>query len=430
MSQTNPDHLLSNGHPASSSLPSHSQPPDRRLPRRTNPSPVRSQDPSDLSRFRSSHQTTSSLSEDPELPRPPRPPSPEGPEANAPPPTEEVTPLRLTAHYSILVLASMVGTLIRLGLEGLASYDGMAIYSLAWAQGAGCGIMGLALARKNEIVAIYPPLYTFFTTGIAGSVTTFSSWMLESYMAFSNFDRYTRGGLHDTVDGMAYSFSTFAISLACIHLGSHISSLARLLPVPSPRSRSLPTSEAKEISSSTHRPPRILRNRRPGQTPWLDILTITTSFLSYLIALLLYFFAPRSWRHRAIFPILLAPPGTVLRFFLARLNPRPVFLDRFPLGTFLANMIATLVISGVFAAQRKPAANADPLTCNGLHAIQQGFCGCLSTVSTFAVEARAIKDGRWKWTYIGGSVVLGHIFVLAIVGGVGWQEGYMDVCSG
>ena len=93
-------------------------------------------------------------------------------------------------------------------------------------------------------------------------------------------------------------------------------------------------------------------------------------------------------------------------------------------------MIATLVISGVFAAQRKPAANADPLTCNGLHAIQQGFCGCLSTVSTFAVEARAIKDGRWKWTYIGGSVVLGHIFVLAIVGGVGWQEGYMDVCSG
>ena len=34
-------------------------------------------------------------------------------------------------------------------------------------------------------------------TGIAGSVTTFSSWMLESYMAFSNFDRYTRGGLHD-----------------------------------------------------------------------------------------------------------------------------------------------------------------------------------------------------------------------------------------
>ncbi len=33
--------------------------------------------------------------------------------------------------------------------------------------------------------------------GIAGSVTTFSSWMLEGYEAFSNFNGYSRSGLHD-----------------------------------------------------------------------------------------------------------------------------------------------------------------------------------------------------------------------------------------
>lgn len=43
----------------------------------------------------------------------------------------------------------------------------------------------------------YPPLYTFFTTGMAGSVTTFSSWMLEGYEAFANFGRYNRSGLYD-----------------------------------------------------------------------------------------------------------------------------------------------------------------------------------------------------------------------------------------
>ena len=43
----------------------------------------------------------------------------------------------------------------------------------------------------------YPPTYTFLTTGIAGSVTTFSSWMLEGFLAFSNEDQYTRGGFHD-----------------------------------------------------------------------------------------------------------------------------------------------------------------------------------------------------------------------------------------
>ena len=30
--------------------------------------------------------------------------------------------------------------------------DGQVIYSLAWVQGVGCGIMGLALSRKNDFV--------------------------------------------------------------------------------------------------------------------------------------------------------------------------------------------------------------------------------------------------------------------------------------
>lgn len=104
-------------------------------------------------------------SEDPEQSRPNRPASPPPPEANAPPPEEEVTPLRFTAHYASLVLSSMKGCLIRLGLIALGTYDGRVIYPIAWSQGVGCGIMGLALARKNEIVQWYPPLYTFWTTG-------------------------------------------------------------------------------------------------------------------------------------------------------------------------------------------------------------------------------------------------------------------------
>ena len=74
-----------------------------------------------LSRIRSTRQTTSS--EDPERPSAPRPPSPPPPEANAPPPVDEVTISRLTAHYGVLVLASMIGCLIRLGLEALATCE-------------------------------------------------------------------------------------------------------------------------------------------------------------------------------------------------------------------------------------------------------------------------------------------------------------------
>lgn len=229
--------------------------------------------------------------------------------------------------------------------------------------------------------------------------------------------------MNQAVDGFAYSFSTFAIALACIGLGDHVSKLLPNLPSTRP---STPNSNSEPEKSPSPPQPRPKHNR----TPLLDVLTIVSGFLSYLIALLLYFLGPNSWRHRATFPILLSPPGAIIRFYLSRLNTRHQFIDRFPIGTFISNMSAALLISGVFAAQRLSPAIKDAGLCNGLYAIQQGFCGCLSTVSTFAVESRAIKSWKWTWIYVGGSVVLGHVFVLAIVGGVGWGEGYQGVCAG
>jgi hypothetical protein len=34
-------------------------------------------------------------------------------------------------------------------------------------------------------------------SGLAGSITTFSSWMLEGYESFADLGGYQRGGLHD-----------------------------------------------------------------------------------------------------------------------------------------------------------------------------------------------------------------------------------------
>jgi len=56
--------------------------------------------------------------------------------------------------------------------------------------------MGLALARKKELT-FWPPIFTFWTTGVAASITTFSTWMEEGYLAFANFDGYQRGGFYD-----------------------------------------------------------------------------------------------------------------------------------------------------------------------------------------------------------------------------------------
>jgi CrcB protein len=224
---------------------------------------------------------------------------------------------------------------------------------------------------------------------------------------------------HQTVDGIAYTFTTFAVALACLHWGEYVASILPSLP----RRRIQVSKDEKRNSSSSS--PTSKARRRPSQAPILDIICIISALICYLIALLLYFFTPHTWRHRAIFPILLSPPGTMLRFALSRLNSRPGLLDRFPIGTFLANMLATLVLAGVFAEQHRIGSG---VRCNAMYAIQQGFCGCLSTVSTFAVEARSVK-GWWKWVYIGGSVVLGHVFMLVVFGGSGWAKSYGPLCS-
>ncbi|KAK1921699.1 CrcB-like protein-domain-containing protein [Papiliotrema laurentii] len=389
--------------------------------------------PTLVARRTSKSQLSPPLRQDPgETDVPSEPPSPSSPK-DISPSSELLSPSRVLAHYTGLVLASMIGCLIRLGLDGLADYNGAIIFPLAWSQGVGCAIMGLAVGKKNEIILIYPPLYTFITTGVAGSVTTFSSWMLEGYLSFSNFYGYNRGGLHDTVDGVGYSFATWLIALGALHVGDHFATiLPPLHSISASAKRSNLIKRSQDVSSSEtkHMSEPIRRKDRVTQpTPILDYLVILSSALSYLVALLLYFFGPTVWRHRATFPILFAPPGAILRFALAKLNPLKPFINKFPLGTFLANIIATLVISGVFAAQRLPSAGGSGTRCNALYAIQQGFCGCLSTVSTFVVESRSIKQRRWKWIYVGISVVLGQVCVLAIVGGVGWSQGYVEVCG-
>lgn len=74
------------------------------------------------------------------------------------PPAEPRAPLYhpFSPHVIFtLMFPSILGLLARLGLLSITTYDGRAIFPLAWVQAAGCLIMGFALGLKEPIGELY-----------------------------------------------------------------------------------------------------------------------------------------------------------------------------------------------------------------------------------------------------------------------------------
>lgn len=224
---------------------------------------------------------------------------------------------------------------------------------------------------------------------------------------------------HQTMDGLAYSFTTIAVSTACLLFGQFAGFILRdwLVTI---KSRSRRSSD--EYTSSEKRSQETRSHNDRGAFIH-DFLCIALACSFYAGALAAYFVGPHSWRPDVTFALLLGPPGAILRFVLSKLNSRGKFLGRFPMGTFIANMVATGIMAASYVIQRTGyRTNLSVTSCNAMIGLEQGFCGCLSTVSTFAVEARTLDRRRWKVAYVASSVILGHLLVMAIVGGVKWSR--------
>lgn len=224
--------------------------------------------------------------------------------------------------------------------------------------------------------------------------------------------------IDQAMDGLAYSFTTITVSSSCLLFGQFSGSVINNWLV-SGRSQNTRGSQ-----DSFQNKKQDLEAKLKGyhRSIIFDSIAIALACFFYAGALVAYFIGPRNWRPEVTFALLLGPPGAILRFELARLNSRGKFRDRFPMGTFIANMLGTGVLAASYAVQRTSyRTGLSDTGCNAMIGIEQGFCGCLTTVSTFVVEVKAIDRRRWKVAYALSSVILGHILVLAIVGGVKWS---------
>lgn len=365
---------------------------------------------------------------------------------------------------SYLVFFSIMGTLARLGVQWLTFYPGApVVLGVLWANFAGSLVMGfLAQDRRlfqeewgtrigvrksesgdessNAVAAIKNhgkvkktiPLYVGLATGFCGSFTSFSAFIRDVFFALSNdlptpidhphptsaailtSSTVPRNGGYSFMALLAVISLTVCLSLGALKTGAHIA--VALDPI----TPTLPFALTRRI---------------------IDPLFVFLAFGSWLGAIFMAIWPPdrpqgtdsggswenETWRGQAIFAICFAPVGCLLRFYASlKLN---AVVPSFPLGTFAVNMFGTAVLGMAFAIQHVPlpslgdAIGGGRVGCQVLQGIMDGFCGCLTTVSTWVTELDGLRR-RHAWTYGTLSVSIALALLVVIMGSVRWTVGF------
>ncbi len=122
-----------------------------------------------------------------------------------------------------------------------------------------------------------------------------------------------------------------------------------------------------------------------------------------------------------LYACLLAPTGALLRWKLSYFNGRISKFNWFPLGTFSANVLGSLLSASMIALETHLYGYKSFWAVGTARAIKVGFTGCLSTVSTFVAEASGfLKSSNPIRAYIyivisiACSALLGALSFLAI----------------
>ncbi|KAI5304599.1 hypothetical protein KEM56_006285 [Ascosphaera pollenicola] len=391
----------------------------------------------------------------------------EFPSAEFSPPLSRIATNIYTISY--LIFFSFLGVLARLGLHSLTFYPGAPVTTgILWANVAGCVVMGFFAEdqkifaqewghrshegatpkhvkdekpedasldpaeslKKHKAVKKTISLYIGITTGFCGSFTSFSTFMSDTFLAMSNdlknpnsTDIIHRNDGYSVMSFLAVIIYTVALSLGALYFGAHFS---------------------QAMTSFTPTIPfRFMRKI-------LDRAVIFLAFGCWLGAVFLAIWPPdrhsraaqdgkEFWRGRAVYALVFAPLGTLGRFY-ASLTLNPI-VSTFPFGTFACNIFGSMVfgmcydlqhVAGIGAnhAAAKASRSTGILTsCQVLQGVQDGFCGCLTTVSTWVAELQSLEL-KYSYRYGIASVTAGLCSFIIICGSLKWTDGFAEpACS-
>jgi fluoride ion exporter CrcB/FEX len=264
-------------------------------------------------------------------------------------------------HY--IIFFSILGTALRVFLEHISNFASSPITYKAIPQIVGCFIFGLT---AGDDVTLSKGLQI----GLAGSLTTFSGWMFSIFTDIVNFYSVDRTVAASIYAGFLNILVVTAVSFSAFFCG---------------------------IYSCNDR--------------FLRLIRITDTFLSnykimflggivWILSLLLAILA-----YPICYALVLAPIGSLSRYFISdKLNK----LDRIPFGTFLCNIIGTVILSLCLIISYYT-----PDSCVVIRSIVIGFCGTLTTLSSFVNELS--RNDRPVFYFL-LSIISGLFFLFVIDG--------------
>lgn len=304
----------------------------------------------------------------------------------------ELPPPRSSFYNQILLILpfSVLGVYCRIILQG-ATPPGLVNYLSS--QVVGSFVIGYVFHNKD---LLHPDIFVAISTGFCGSVTTFSTWQLDVVEAIVGVP-----GSQTYAGGKAYVWFQdqivgFAVPYVALIYGKILSKYSQAW---------LRKNIAKVFP-------------RTDDSTKMDNLILSFSILSFILGLTGVIIGASLVPDITTFSLIFAAPGAWLRFLLSRhLNPLSM---KFFWGTFIANILAS-VISGIMFGITTLYV-FPTLSCQAIWAVEIGFSGALSTISTFVNEIHILTKRKYAIIYGFTSVLIAQALLIVIAGSFVWTQ--------
>lgn len=357
--------------------------------------------------------------------------------------------------------ANMLGSFI-IGLVGTSDMLGIADHR------------AVGLLPADHMWQANIPLQTGVRTGLCGSITTFSSWMLET-MTTAIQNNLWMNAIGMIIVGLYCSIISYVMGThlalfidktvnkepvleeqvtfkeeqaeAALGLSTQQASLSELEDIEPDIPVLVPLSEDEMISSnlSGHverimeakerlgklegRVPEQRSKTSGGEKAKWTLQVVDVVIVALLVCITVAtscgvaYEIKHVWLRQIWLALLLGPFGCLCRWLLSRLNYQiEGDWKWFPLGTFIANILAATIDFCLQAVLiRTSPAYWGTLVINS---IELGFCGCMSTVSTLITEIVAMSEfvpaslRAYKYSFL--TFVGTFVWALCIYGWVFW----------